>query len=283
MTFTTLLALDIDGTLTEEHHYIPKMVMEHLHELYNRGAEILFITGRTFVWTYPALKELTFPYSLAVQNGAHLIEMPSRKILRRHLLNSSIIGKMEEICKEEPTDFVIYSGFEEGDICYFRPKGFSPDLLEYALYRAEKIGEKWVAVDTFQEIPIKAFASIKCFGEEASLQRIALRAEKELSLHMPVTFDPIRKSFRIAQGTLQGVDKGSALLDFKSINRDKDYRTIAAGNDFNDLPLFEEADISVAVEGAPEGVKRQVEIVAPIIEGLKEAMRRLDESRDQRP
>ena len=71
-----VIALDIDGTLTDETHQVPNEVAVFLASLVADGWEIVFITGRTFRWVRNALSHLTFPYHLAVQNGAIILKMP---------------------------------------------------------------------------------------------------------------------------------------------------------------------------------------------------------------
>ncbi len=113
-------------------------MVNFLHKLAREQWLILFVTGRTFQWGYEVLKALSFPYYLSVQNGAITLEMPSRKILLKKYLDKSILPAMQRICEGEPTDFVVYAGYEYDDLCYFRPHHFSEPLLQYLKIRAEK-------------------------------------------------------------------------------------------------------------------------------------------------
>ena len=78
-----IIALDIDGTLTDETHCIDEAVVELLTKLHQEGWILIFITGRPFAWGYRSLNVLKIPYYLSVQNGAILLEMPSQKVLKR--------------------------------------------------------------------------------------------------------------------------------------------------------------------------------------------------------
>ncbi len=60
-----LIALDIDGTLTDNLKPTPAEVAAYLRFLSAEGWEMAFITGRTFHWGYTALKQLNFPYHFA--------------------------------------------------------------------------------------------------------------------------------------------------------------------------------------------------------------------------
>ena len=76
-----IIALDIDGTLTADIHCIPNEVARYLEHLEFEGWKICLITGRPFSLANHAVEDLTFPFLLAVPNGAVMLEMPERTIL----------------------------------------------------------------------------------------------------------------------------------------------------------------------------------------------------------
>lgn len=273
-----IIALDIDGTITVEHHTIPLAVANYLTLLATEGWQFIFITGRTFSWGYEILKTLSFPYYFAVQNGAILIEMPWRRVISKKYLDRSIIIMMDEICQDEPSDFVIYAGFEHRDVCYYRPKCFSTDLLNYLKRRITALKEVWIPVDSYDEMLLDSFASIKCFGQNQSAVHLAEKIEEKLGLHVPYIRDPFDESYFVVQATHPKVNKGQALSDF-IIKGGQMGAVIAAGDDYNDLPMLEAADIKVVMATAPKELLQLADVIAPpaaeegIILGLQEAIR----------
>ena len=171
-----IIALDIDGTIVVGLKPISEDVIKYLLSLYNQGWVFIFVTGRNFQWSQQVLNPLPFPYYMALQNGALIMEWPNCHILSKKYLNADIFPIMESICQEEPTDYVIFSGFEFEDRCYYRPDKFQPKLLEYVMQRKTALKEEWIEVPSFDVLSqrgIVEFASIKCFGDEASIGRIA--------------------------------------------------------------------------------------------------------------
>lgn len=272
-----LIALDIDGTITLPGQPIPLEVVDYLQQLFREQWQILFVTGRTFQWGYEVLKVLPFPYYLAVQNGAITLEMPSRKILLKKYLDKSIIPGMQKVCEGEPTDFVIYAGYEYEDLCYYRPGHFDDPLHDYLKARAAKMKERWQPLDTFDALQIEQFASVKCFGIYSAAELVAQRIEQTLGLHVPVIRDPFNENNFVVQATHPQVNKGQALSDLSNL-LSCNGGIIAAGDDFNDLPLFANADIKIVMQTAPPEIKKLADIIAPsaenngIIEGLKKAL-----------
>jgi Cof subfamily protein (haloacid dehalogenase superfamily) len=275
-----LIALDIDGTITTDMQDIPQNVIHYLTDLYQQGWAFVFITGRTFDFGYRVLKALPFSYYYAVQNGAILLSMPDQKILKKKYLDKAIVPAMETICEGEATDFVIYTGLELNNQCFFREDHFSGKLLKYLDARRRAFHEEWTNIISFEELPLKEFPSVKCFGELVPAQHIAANIERILGLHVPVIKDPFCKDFYVVQATHPEVSKGQVLRDL--VNEFEYTGTIiAAGDDLNDLSMFEAAHIKVAMENAPLELKLKADIVAPpasmtgIIVGLKKAFKKL--------
>lgn len=272
-----IIALDIDGTITVDMNPILPKVVDYFHKLVDEDWRLIFITGRTFQWSYQVLKVLNFPYYVAVQNGALIIEMPSHKVLSKKYLDQSIIPQMELICEDLATDFVIYAGFEYQDLCYFRPSHFSSSLLDYLRARSAALKEVWCEVKSFDNFAIPEFPSVKCFGPYEIASQAAQKIEKTLNLHVPIITDPFQKGYYVAQATRPEVDKGLALQNLSELLNHQGI-VIAAGNDNNDRSMLSKADIKVVMANAPQDMQANADIVAPlpekmgIISGLSRAI-----------
>jgi hypothetical protein len=275
-----LIALDIDGTVTSEEHSVPQKVIDYLKNLAAQGWQFAFVTGRTFAFASHVLRNVPFRYILAVNNGATIIQMPEKVSLLGRYLDPEIFSTMEVICEQEGTDFVVYGGFEHEDLCYYRPGRFSKAMLSYVQERAFANRENWQAVPSFISLNLKAFAAVKCFGEEEMIYRIAKKIEGGLGLHVPPIRDPYAPKYYIAQATHPTVNKGGAMIEIKKIMNLKG-RVIAAGDDYNDHSMLMEADVRIVMATAPQDLLDIAHIRAPsaleqgIILGLKQAIQEL--------
>ena len=277
-----IIALDIDGTLTEEIHVLPEKVIAYLLTLYQEGWAFIFITGRTFNWGYALLKQIPFPYFFAAHNGAILMKMPSQILLSKKYLPAAICPPLEKICRPESTEFVVYSGFENGDKCYFRPSQFTGESLRYLKKRSSAQKEDWIELADFTDLPLTEFPSFKIFGEFGPLKRIVENIEDALEIHIPLNRDAFNSHYYVAQGTCLNVDKGEALRDILRFFP-RHVPVIAAGDDQNDVTMLALADIKIAMSTAPAHMLESAHIIAPpaaehgIIQGLKEAIKLLKE------
>lgn len=276
-----IIALDIDGTVTQESHTMASQVADYLTSLAKDDWKIIFITGRPFQWSYQTLKDLSFTYILAVQNGSLLIQLPEMEIVVRKYLSKDIIPRMNDICERFDTDYIIYSGLENDDICYYRPKRMSHSLLDYVKRRSSTLNEIYQAVESFHDLPITVFSSVKCFADEP--QAFALSQEmEELGLHAPPNRDPFDRRYFVIQGTHGDATKGLALKNYAK-HFCGHLPIIAAGDDYNDLTMLEVADIKIVMANGPQELIKMADVVAPeakqngIITGLEEAIQKVRE------
>jgi len=272
-----LIALDIDGTLTSDHDTIPEEVLAFLDDCVDEGYDLIFITGRSFPRTRPMIK-LKSPYYLAVQNGAQCFHLPSQQRIFDRFLDAALLPKFLELSEQEPTGMVVFDpGFEE-DLCYYREKDFSRDLFEYLQRRRKVFHETWQEVDDFHHLSMKRFPALKYFGFLDSLERICGHMHRlGLKVDAPIIRDPFGEGYYVAQVTADGVNKGDALRRFAEY-RGNGGPLIAAGDDYNDLTMLEQADIKVVVKTAPQDLLAMADIVAEapeemgILDGLRRAM-----------
>lgn len=275
-----LIALDLDGTtVVPGEEKIPAPVLNRFCQLSNDGWKFVFLTGRTFHGGQKLLKLLPFPYFLAVQNGAILLDMPSHKVVAKKYLDKSVLPGIEKICFEHGTDFVLFSGYENRDLCYYRPHRFAPVLLDYLHARSKAYQDDFQAVQSFDELAVNEFASVKCIGQQ--IATIAQQIEEQIGLHVPLIRDPFNESYFVAQATYPDVSKGSALSNLiQKLNWNGP--VIAAGDDHNDKSMLQVAHTSIVMASAPTEVKALAHIIAPdasqqgILEGLEKGIQRYE-------
>lgn len=272
-----VIALDLDGTLTTETEGLSAELIQYLSEIASDGWTFVFLTGRNFERGKRTLEALPFPYILGVQNGALMIEMPGFRVVARKILSMEILPRLNQICEEESTDYIIYSGFEHGDWCYYRPSHLPKLILSYVTERTRSLKEKWRAVDSFEGLPFSDFTSLKFFAKEKEALSIGAKLEKIMGLHAPLNKDPFDHSYTIIQATHPEATKGDALQDYlKTINHSGPI--IAAGDDQNDLTMLQKAEVKIVMANAPAELLTIADIVAPsasengIFRGLAEAL-----------
>jgi len=269
-----LIALDIDGTLTGSQHLIPLEVITYLHALYDDGWCVVLLTGRMLSFAQRAIQDINFPYYLAVQNGADILEMPHKKLATRAYFGLDIVEKLDHLYQNLPSDFLIYSGYESGDFCYYRSKKYPASMTSYLEKLASLSDAPWQDCPDFS-LEQKSFPLIKCVGFYDDLKKIE---EKLTGVTTALISDPISDGYyHLILVTHADATKGRALRRIQSY-LEVQGPVIAAGDDVNDVPMFKEADVAIVMETAPKDVLNYADIIAKpstelgIIPALKTAI-----------
>lgn len=262
-----IIALDIDGTLTGPDHVIAPEVIDYLEVLHNQQWRFIFISGRPYKWGSAALLALPFPYFLAIYNGAYILSMPEGQIAERHLLDRAVLERLMKLADRFSTGLVVLGGLEQGESIYFTAAKFDDKTLDFFEKRSQVSQETWIPVASIEEIPLQNITSAKFFVDAANADAIAEILEEELGLHAPIIKDPVDPSYMIIQTTHPRANKGDALENFSSICGWSGVR-IAAGNDINDFPMFQKAQITIAMQDSPLALRELATVIAPPVEDL---------------
>ncbi len=259
------IALDIDGTITFTKRDIPEKIKLFLRAL-SKDWQIIFLTGRTFNFAMSALADLNFPYYLGVENGAELIELPEKRKIYQKFLDSFALEQLEKIYQNIESDFLVCSGWEKGDFCYYRPDRFSDEQKKYLEELKNRQEENWHSLKEFDLSWIGAFPFIKCFGTQEMMENIFAKLKAldfcEISCirdyYFPDLYLLLISHKQVSKGkTLQWIyeKKGNGPI-------------ICAGDDMNDLSMFDVADIKIAMQNAPEQLKEKADFIAPLAQDL---------------
>ena len=269
-----LIALDIDGTLTDSEHQIPPEVITYLHKLYEDGWKIILVTGRMYSYAKAEAEKIDFPYYLAVQNGADILEMPNAKLADQAYFGLDVVRQLDELYKNIESDFLIYSGYATGDFCYYRSKNFPASMTSYLEKLEGLSAAPWKDCEHFN-LEGKSFPLIKCVGKYDDLKPVQ---EKLTGVTTSMIRDPISDGFyHLILVTHPEATKGHAVKRIQNYLGIKG-PVIAAGDDMNDIPMLQIADISIAMETGPQEVIAHGKIVAKpstehgIIPALQEAI-----------
>ncbi len=276
-----IIALDIDGTITNHHTHLQPEVKTFLKTL-SENWFVVFISGRTFTWGYEVLQNLDFPYYLAVHNGAVVFHMPSKEIVLKKLVSINSLPAIDLLFDDLADNYILYPESEGQPICFYRPTMFSKGVLNYLQGRAETFQEKWIPVENFKNLPFDDFFALKYFGSFEHSLKVASRLESQ-NLHAPIIKDPYDLEIYIIQATHCDVTKGSTLEQLKCLLLPNGI-TIAAGDDNNDASMLAFADVKVVMATAPESLLKIAHVIAPpasemgIISGLKAAIKRVTQN-----
>ncbi len=240
-----VLALDLDGTLTNAKKEVTPYTKEAIRRAIEAGVAVVLASGRPLMGVVPVARELGLDrlggYILCY-NGALILECRSNTpVIQRHL-PADAVRKICEWAKEKPVYPLAYDA--QGVITpypdnrYVHMEAYNnnlsirlvedlPGFIDYPIEKMMLVGEPFDAQAAIAELKDRFAGELNIFGSEPPFIEI-----------MPPEVD---KAFAL-----------DVLLEHLGTAREA---LIACGDGMNDVPMLRIAGMSVAMANAVSSVK----------------------------
>ncbi len=248
---------DIDGTILDEHNFIPRSTIEGIHRLQENGNYAFLCTGRARAFVKdPVLLDIGFDG--IISGCGTMVEFHDEVVFYKKL-ERQLIEKTLAFLKENQVSVIM-----EGRYRLFADDAdFEGDPFLERL-RSE-LGEGLLPI-TGSEADWEA-SKFSCSMERADLELVkqGLAGDYELLVHDIPVMEVVPKGH--SKGT--GMARACELLGVDI--RD----TYAFGDSVNDLPMFEAAGHSIAMGNASDFVKQKASYVTDTLheDGIYHALK----------
>lgn len=245
-----MLALDIDGTLTNSRKEITERTLEAIKKIMQEGHVVVIASGRPTPGIMGACGTLELEkyggYGMSY-NGARITDMKTGEIVYQRTLDRNVIPEIYEYALSRNIGMMTY---EQGSAV----TGTRIDKYMELEARINRIGLK--KVDDF--LGYIDFDVNKCLLTAEADEAAAI--EKELAEKYSGRLSIYRSEPFFVEIMPNGVDKASSLsvlLDMTGIKREN---MICCGDGFNDLSMIKYAGIGVAMANAADVVKEAADV-----------------------
>jgi Cof subfamily protein (haloacid dehalogenase superfamily) len=247
------LVLDLDGTLLDEHSAIRPENREALHAASELGVRVMIATGRSSLSAHPVLEELALDTPAVVFNGAGLYCQKERRMLEERVLSNRTLERTLAHARRHDLLTVLMCA---GRKLALRPRDEHEEQA-LALMTALEYVEP---ADLHAEFVIR----VTLFsGSHASSRDLANEIETAIDLPVYLTDFPLNALPSHRASPLSVVDvhppcrgKAEALRVLRERYGIDPRRVVAVGDATNDIPMFEAAGLSVAMEGGMPEARR---------------------------
>lgn len=241
-----IIALDIDGTLTNSDKEITKPTLEALIDIQKRGCKVVLASGRPTPGVFSVAKQLRlFEYGsyIVSYNGAKIINCRTKEILYERTLPASVLPGLFEIACETGVHINTYD--HDRYVVAGRGSNKYMELESWLCNMPIKKAENFVEEITF---PMnKVLFSLEPEYLAAPERLCKERFGKVLNIYRS---DPF-----FLEVLPHKVDKAHSLLKLLAmLGMDKE-EMICCGDGYNDITMLECAGLGVAMENAQEPVK----------------------------
>ena len=242
-----LIALDLDGTLTDKNKNILEETKQELIKLAQKGVIIVLASGRPTAGIFKEAKELTLDkvggYLLSF-NGARVLDYKTNEVVYEQTLSSKVAHEM-----------------------YDRAKVFGLSPLTYNATEiiTEDIGDHWIQLESFTtKMNIKHVQDFKkevnfdvnkvlITGEPAYVAQILDEFKAPYEGKMSI----YRSDPYFIECMANGIDKAASLDVLCKKLGIKQEETIAFGDGYNDQAMFREVGHGIAMGNAVDVLKEK--------------------------
>ena len=264
-----LIASDMDGTLLNHNHKIPKENVDLINYAKNQGIEFVVATGRAYYEALPALNEENINCDVISFNGGIVYDKNGNIIsitpmLPKDLYYTIEILKSFDISYQLYTKNTIYTKSIETDINAYidliRSNGYDPDVEHLRAEAQEKLEMGYITeveniefyLNEKENPPIKIIAisndisklenAAKLLSENTNISVTSSGANNIEIMHKDAT-------------------KGEALKEIAKIYGINLENTVAIGDNLNDQAMLDIVGYSVAMKNGNTILKEQAKYV----------------------
>ncbi len=234
-----LIAVDLDGTLFHTDHQISERTLSTMHDVAKLGHRIVIVTGRSSHSSVPRLTSMPDGIHMLCSNGAYEYDRDSGTILWANKLSTSNSIEIRRIVLTHLPSASF--GWETVNGLNYEDKFIDEAGGAHTLEqggRHEQLGDMDI-IKLFVRTPEQK-------GEE-----LATSLDKLFNNE----FEIASSGVPFVEITATGVNKGTALEKVATRLGFASNRTIAFGDNFNDMPMFQWAGESVAMGNAVAKLK----------------------------
>ncbi len=240
-----LIALDIDGTLLDEHSQLPAANRDAVAEASARGVEIALVTGRRYDFALPIAQQFPCPLTMIVNNGA-LVKSSSGETQFVNLLPVKVAAQvLEETADYREMASVCFNRPRENQVIYEHIDYEDPLRGAYFARNREYLAEMIPLRDCLTEDPIQVmFTGYANQAREVETYLSHLPFASEYSVAMTVYES---RDFGLVDVIARGCSKGATLAEWvrrRGFGRED---VLAMGDNLNDMEMLQYAGLPVVM------------------------------------
>jgi Cof subfamily protein (haloacid dehalogenase superfamily) len=253
-----VLAVDIDGTLTDPQFHVSARNVAALRAAHDAGIQVILATGRRHDYALPVARDLGFPTLLVSSNGALVRDANGETLFSEHLAASTarkLIRHMHEYRAHAVLTFDRPSGPGNDSLVVERL-----DELRQTVSRWLEVNRAYIKVvapleDAIQnEDPLQAMYCGRVAAMEVAERRLAQAGFLDEITILKTQYD--HRDLCILDILTSNCSKGHALrrwAEQKGIPRE---HIMAIGDNYNDLEMLEFAGLPVVMGNASQDLKQ---------------------------
>lgn len=257
----TLYISDLDGTLLNSESIISDTSKEIISECIRQGAQFSVATARTPATVVPILSGIPMNLPAIVMTGAALFDTNACCFTKVDFIPSDTAAIILNILENNNiSPFVYIKGSEKNNLDVFH-NGMTMNRAEENFY-SERRHLRLKHFHTRTNYPSDRLSNtilIFAIGNKEAILSAESQLRQQCDCSIFAYPDIFRKDIYNMEIFGQGISKANAISRMKTeLGVD---RLVVFGDNLNDLPMFEVADVAIAVANALPQVKNAADLV----------------------
>lgn len=244
-----IIVTDLDGTVIDGIDSVRDNISNEIGYLQrNYRVHFSVATGRTYTGALPVMKKLQLKDGIpvALYNGGVIMGYGTDKVFSKQTIEPDIVDEIFEYLKDSQSSLYVYTFELSEDPFFIEEKNYTREKLYGMGYKGKKYdsnGMPIIWINSSRQIQEMIVAVLI---EERQMDVPKKRAVMNY-LHKNNMVEATSSGNGFIEIKGKGFNKGSIFQILKEHKDYKEKKTLAIGDNNNDIELFEKADISVAV------------------------------------
>ncbi len=247
----TLYITDLDGTLLGDGAVLSDFTRQTINRLVDEGMNFTLATARSYGSAGEVTKGLKTSAPAVLMNGVFLYELKKKKAVNVFRYGEGVAEKVIAAFRAEGCDPNVYSYTDDIDI------QFGKNATDYEIDFFEQRRKLFKVYSTVDEYNCENVVYINRVNHYEVLRKIADRIDKIDGADY-VLYSDNYSDYYFLEAFSAKANKKAGIELLRKMGYDK---IVAFGDNYNDLGMFEAADLSVAVGNACLDVKNAADIV----------------------
>ena len=264
-----LVAVDVDGTLldTEFDDVLGAREIKALDAVRAAGHVLALCTGRNLNSVRGLMEQSNWgpeDLPMVLLNGAVVWGGKPRRKLSSNILNREQILELVELFREYDTVPMVYGTDDDGGVLHHESRPLNDILGRYIGNRRQTVGAIHT-VDDLTVLPWEQALEVGTIDLEGKVRALSAAIADRLAGQVKVINTRSLLGggqYFWAEAFHAATDKGRGLKVLATECGIPVTRSVAIGDNYNDLDMFAAAGFSVAMAGSPDEVKARADMVA---------------------
>lgn len=255
----TLFISDLDGTLLNSDAVLSDFTVETINRLTAEGIFFTYATARTVYSAFPKTERLDISVPCILNNGSSIYDSRRKKFVKKAFIPQETAAQLIGTFRSNDVGCMMLKF--AGDTLQQCVDGYinTPGMLAYVAERRAFSPEWFMECDDIRQKNDGSAVYITANGEYEKMLPV-YRAVKEISGADCTFYKDSYTDYWYLETFSRSASKANGV---KFLREQYGFdKVVAFGDNLNDLSMFSQADIKVAVGNAVEEIRRSADFIA---------------------